>query len=595
VQYSAFDRFDVGESWGDIAAACRDAGAPLSRFALNAYMNLNSFAPPSLGLAAAAARALTGLPVVFSEFGVTSSDVYVSVGEQRQGPLLVSAALEGLFDGIPAMDLFTWNDKPFVSVRERGFGLVDDRRKPKPALASIAALQNALSSVDVSALQTALAPEPAAILFLLPQNRDVWNSYWDEAFITAAELQRTGVPVRFITTEQLTHGEAAGARLLVLCHQGAMSLASLQAAAATHVPLAAFAEVPGGARGLTPALRATLREVFGIDAPSVPVPSGEHVMLFDAQLVRGDASAIFSSWQIGPATAAGASEAPWRVDGYTPSSPLHQPLWFAFGKNHYFPIGIGDMAPQIGDDAIRPIPPNGAHEVPSPDQFLVSLIAPALSLPPPVVSLADTTALVRVRGLAGGGHVAFASVLPRLRDSKDTRCEGLTQALGAHGFAPHEKLLGLTTGATLAADADGDAWALLAPCQSELFVNAEALAQWRRPAATRPPAVAARAAAFPPRVLLLAAGGAHCAKDTLVALGYAPATLGIAASPDLKHFRLAPERGYYTDIAARPELFDRVILEGGTSPPSGLAASAKILRVDSCAALDRRALGAWLE
>lgn len=203
-----FSHFDVNVTSEDpraISQECARRGAPLSFYAINSYMNLNSRESFNLGLSFDIAKALTGLDVLFTEYGATSSEEFLNVKEEKQAKFLKAQTLESLIDKIRQIHIFTWNDKLFVAEREKGFGIVGEKRKDKPALSEIKDLMIRLNQIDVAKLQANILDYKKRVAFLLPTDlgMNLWSSYLNETWIIASYIRRLDIPVTFISLKDI--------------------------------------------------------------------------------------------------------------------------------------------------------------------------------------------------------------------------------------------------------------------------------------------------------------------------------------------------------------------------------------------------------
>ncbi|HZU89795.1 MAG TPA: hypothetical protein VE993_11110, partial [Stellaceae bacterium] len=80
-------------------------------------------------------------PLVLTEFGVDS----FREGEERQSEILSWQLLDAFQSGVAGAFVFAWTDEWFTGghrIEDWSFGLVDRERRPKPALAAVAACYN---------------------------------------------------------------------------------------------------------------------------------------------------------------------------------------------------------------------------------------------------------------------------------------------------------------------------------------------------------------------------------------------------------------------------------------------------------------------
>ena len=79
-------------------------------------------------------KKVANVPVLYTETGFTSSEsMWPGMNEQRQGPLVRNAMWESLEVGAIGTHIFSWMDRPWITDREKGFGIVYADRGIKPA------------------------------------------------------------------------------------------------------------------------------------------------------------------------------------------------------------------------------------------------------------------------------------------------------------------------------------------------------------------------------------------------------------------------------------------------------------------------------
>ena len=63
--------------------------------------------------------------MLYSETGFTSSEtMWPGMDEFRQGPLVRNALWESLEAGAIGTHIFAWHDRPYITDREKGFGIL---------------------------------------------------------------------------------------------------------------------------------------------------------------------------------------------------------------------------------------------------------------------------------------------------------------------------------------------------------------------------------------------------------------------------------------------------------------------------------------
>lgn len=211
-----------------IVASCAAAGAPLHFWSINNYAVMSITAElRSADFGIAKHQAQSGLPVMISETGHSSSENQENNSVARQGRAIVSQMWEALMSGAIGTHIFTWNDRELFSgdyfPRERGFGIVQQNRLVKPgAYWDVAEMFRRMAQLNMSALFGA-STNPA------PDLQFFWSKYADMGWPRAnhdnlrlwSALQRLGYQSWFIDEEQFERGDWRNARALVLsrCYQ----------------------------------------------------------------------------------------------------------------------------------------------------------------------------------------------------------------------------------------------------------------------------------------------------------------------------------------------------------------------------------------
>ena len=125
-----------------IVAGCASAGAPLQFWAINNYPWATFTAElRSVDFGIAKHIVNSGLPVLVTETGSSTADDLLPGSAKRQPKAVHGAMWESLMSGAIGTHIFTWNDRDLfngVFIRERGFGVVQQNRLPKPAYTNVA-------------------------------------------------------------------------------------------------------------------------------------------------------------------------------------------------------------------------------------------------------------------------------------------------------------------------------------------------------------------------------------------------------------------------------------------------------------------------
>ena len=210
----------VGTQWGEedwryhaedptkIAKACKDIGSPLDFWSINNYP---WYLPGSESITARygviKAKWRVGLPVLYTETGFTSSETFPVPGfinEQNQGPLIRNSLWEALEAGAIGVHVFTWNDRAYITDREKGFGIVYADRRIKPSFWVVRDTYNLMDQVGVTHLIGNSKDATRDVAFLWSDaTDDMYNRYEANMQHLFAPLQRVGYEPTFLSREEL--------------------------------------------------------------------------------------------------------------------------------------------------------------------------------------------------------------------------------------------------------------------------------------------------------------------------------------------------------------------------------------------------------
>ncbi|MBN1268790.1 MAG: beta-galactosidase, partial [Kiritimatiellae bacterium] len=124
------------EDRGKITAAAAALGTPIDFFSVNNYpWSVLGHESQNGHWGVSYTKKVAGVPVLYTETGFTSSEtMWPDMNEFRQGPLVRNSLWESLEAGAIGTHIFTWQDRPWITDREKGFGIVYGDRRAKPAL-----------------------------------------------------------------------------------------------------------------------------------------------------------------------------------------------------------------------------------------------------------------------------------------------------------------------------------------------------------------------------------------------------------------------------------------------------------------------------
>jgi hypothetical protein len=218
------DKLYTCEDARTIVARCRLAGAPLDFWSINNYAiaTLNTeLRSGDFGIAHH--RAESGLPVMISETGDTSTEVLYNDVSGRQPKAVVGQMWEALMSGAIGTHIFTWNDRDFYSgnnsPRERGFGVVNQDRTAKTngVYARVLEMFRRMENASLHHLLPGSATPPPDIQMFWTASSDMgWPRANHENFRIWSALKRLGYQVRLIGDEEFENGAYTNAAALLL-------------------------------------------------------------------------------------------------------------------------------------------------------------------------------------------------------------------------------------------------------------------------------------------------------------------------------------------------------------------------------------------
>jgi hypothetical protein len=277
-----------------IVASCAAAGAPLHFWSINNYpwCSLGSELR-SANFGIAKYHAESGLPVMISETGHSSTENFfdaemvngVSISGGRQPEALPSTMWESLLDGAIGVHFFNWNDRSLFTqaydYRERGFGVVEENRLPKPnnAYQNVVAMFRQMANLHLQQLLGGSRDAASDVQFFWSTNADmVWPRANEENAMIWGALSRLGLQPGIIDDEGFARGAFTNAPALLLSRCYQMDPLDLQRVASNVIPAGihvhAQADLPGqfDAYDRTNASwAAMMRNIFGVDVSGATV------------------------------------------------------------------------------------------------------------------------------------------------------------------------------------------------------------------------------------------------------------------------------------------------------------------------------------
>ncbi len=213
ISYSA-----VGTQWGDedwryhaehagkIVQACKDMGAPLDFWSINNYpWNLPGSELETARWGIVNAKWRTGLPVMYSETGFTSSETLFSgINEQNQGPLIRNALWEALESGVIGIHVFTWQDREYITDREKGFGITYADRRIKPAYWVVRDNYGLMEQIGlIHLLAGSKDRDPDVAIYWSHATDQMYNRYESNMQQLFGSLLRVGLKPTFMERDEL--------------------------------------------------------------------------------------------------------------------------------------------------------------------------------------------------------------------------------------------------------------------------------------------------------------------------------------------------------------------------------------------------------
>ena len=272
------------EDRGKIARYCAASNAPLDFFSINNYpWALDGHETRNGHWGVSYTKKIAQVPVLYTETGFTSSEIlFPGMDEQRQGILIRNSLWEGLEAGAIGTHIFTWQDRPWITDREKGFGIVYGNRVIKPAYWDCRAAYNTMDQVDIHTLLSGSQDPKPDIAFLWDDATDSqYCRFENEMQQEAGALERLGYEPNFIMgLQELADGAYTNFRVIILPRNmrvgeevpgtGKSVLEFLRTEvipAGVHV--LAVADLPGMQDRWgkpRPEFEEEVRELFGIDA-----------------------------------------------------------------------------------------------------------------------------------------------------------------------------------------------------------------------------------------------------------------------------------------------------------------------------------------
>jgi hypothetical protein len=208
------------EDRGKIAQACASNNAPLGFFSINNYpwaMDGSETRNGQWGISFTKKRA--GVPVIYSETGFTSSEtLFPGMTLGRQGALIRNALWESLEAGGIGTHIFAWNDRPYITDREKGFGILYADRVIKPAFWTSRDTFSLMEQVDIGKhLMGSQDPKPDIAFFWDEATDSQYVRFENEMQHEAGALERLGYEPNFLMgVSELASGAYTNYKAIIL-------------------------------------------------------------------------------------------------------------------------------------------------------------------------------------------------------------------------------------------------------------------------------------------------------------------------------------------------------------------------------------------
>ncbi|MFH0879889.1 MAG: beta-galactosidase, partial [Lentisphaerota bacterium] len=207
------------EDRGKITKACAAASAPIDFFSVNNYpWSVLGHESQNGQWGISYTKKVAGVPVLYSETGFTSSEtMWPGMNELRQGPLIRNALWESLEAGAIGTHIFAWHDRPYITDREKGFGILYANRAIKPAFWVSRNAYMLMDQVDIhSLLANSKDPKPDIAFLWTDANDSQYNRYECEMQQIAGALERLGYEPNFLDLNDLAAGVYTNYKLIIL-------------------------------------------------------------------------------------------------------------------------------------------------------------------------------------------------------------------------------------------------------------------------------------------------------------------------------------------------------------------------------------------
>jgi hypothetical protein len=207
------------EDRGKITAACISTGAPVDFFSVNNYpWSILGHESQNGQWGISYTKKVAKVPVTYSETGFTSSEtMWPGLTELRQGPLIRNSLWESLLAGANGTHIFSWMDRPYITDREKGFGILTWVRTLKPSYYVSRDTFTMMQQVRISDMLAGSKDPTPDIAFLWTAAADSqYNRYECEMQQICGALERLGYEPNFLDLADMGARAFTNYRVIIL-------------------------------------------------------------------------------------------------------------------------------------------------------------------------------------------------------------------------------------------------------------------------------------------------------------------------------------------------------------------------------------------
>ncbi len=296
--FNGTDSNNTYEDGPTIVARCAQAGYPLDFWSINNYAwALVGSELRSGDYGVTKYQEQLGLPVMLSETGFSSNENLFAGAAARQPKALPGELWGALLSGAVGVHLFHWSDRDSFAgefLREAGFGIVSQKRVPKPEVyQNVASMFRRMAEIRVGNLLGGSRNPPEDIQFFWPGASDMgWPSANQENAMVWGALRRLGYQPGILDDKAFAAQGYRQSAALLLSRAYQLEPTDLESirtqviAAGVHVH--ANGDLPGQFDAYhrpNPQWAVRMNELFGLDVSSVT--SWDHPTTWDGYSCGG--------------------------------------------------------------------------------------------------------------------------------------------------------------------------------------------------------------------------------------------------------------------------------------------------------------------